>query len=158
MGSDIRGELLPSRCPEDETIFIDGRARAEAVESSTGPRVDLPFLTGRAAAAADALTSRGPGEDIVAIARSAARAADQGLTLVPISAQLELTLPLSTQLTLSPTPPRLSRGCGPKVLKLSSNGSDVFLKVLKLSSEVSECKPLPLRSWRRVVPAMTVFL
>jgi hypothetical protein len=29
------------------------------------------------------------------------------------------------------------------VLKLGSNGSDVFPKVLKLSSEVSECKPLP---------------
>ena len=28
------------------------------------------------------------------------------------------------------------------MLKLSSNGSDVFPKVLKLSSEVSECKPL----------------
>jgi hypothetical protein len=26
---------------------------------------------------------------------------------------------------------------------LSSNGSDAFLKVLKLSSEVSESKPLP---------------
>jgi hypothetical protein len=29
------------------------------------------------------------------------------------------------------------------VLKLSSNGSDVFPKVVKLSSDVSECKPLP---------------
>jgi len=29
------------------------------------------------------------------------------------------------------------------VLKLSSNVSDVFLKVLKLIFEVSECKPLP---------------
>jgi NADPH-dependent glutamate synthase beta subunit-like oxidoreductase len=29
------------------------------------------------------------------------------------------------------------------VLKLSSNVSDAFPKVLKLSSEVSECKPLP---------------
>jgi len=29
------------------------------------------------------------------------------------------------------------------VLKLSSNVSDVFPKVLKLSSEVIECKPLP---------------
>jgi hypothetical protein len=28
------------------------------------------------------------------------------------------------------------------VVKLSSNVSNVFLKVLKLSSEVSECKPL----------------
>ena len=51
----------------------------------------------------------------------------QGLTLVPISAQLVLTLPLSAQLkpTLSPTQPKLTRGCGPKVLKLSSNVSDV---------------------------------
>jgi hypothetical protein len=42
--------------------------------------------------------------------------------------------------------PKLTRGRGPKVLKLSSNGSNVFpkvlKKVLKLSSEVSECKPL----------------
>jgi len=30
------------------------------------------------------------------------------------------------------------------VLKLSSNVSDVFPKVLKLSSEVDECKPLPI--------------
>jgi len=30
----------------------------------------------------------------------------------------------------------------PKVLKLSSNVSDAFLQVLKLSSESSECKPL----------------
>ena len=31
-----------------------------------------------------------------------------------------------------------------RLLKLTSNVSDVFPKVLKLSSEVSECKPLPL--------------
>ena len=51
----------------------------------------------------------------------------QGLTIVPISAQPELTLPLPAQLklTLSPTQPKLSRGCGPKVLKLSTNVSDV---------------------------------
>ena len=69
----------------------------------------------------------------------------QGLTLVSISAQLELTLPLSAQLklTLSPILTKLTRGCVPEVLKLSSNVIDVFLKVLKLSSEVSECKPLP---------------
>ena len=51
----------------------------------------------------------------------------QGLTLVPVSAQLELTLPVSAQLklTLSPPQPELTRGCGLKVLKLSSNVSDV---------------------------------
>jgi len=51
----------------------------------------------------------------------------QGLTLVPISTQLELTLPLSAQLKLilSPTQAKLTRRCGPKVLKLSSNVSDV---------------------------------
>ena len=51
----------------------------------------------------------------------------QGLTLVPISTQLELTFPLSAQLkrTLSPILPSLTRGCVPKVLKLSSNVSDV---------------------------------
>jgi hypothetical protein len=51
----------------------------------------------------------------------------QGLTLVPISVQLALTLPLSAQLklTLSPTQPTLTRGCGWKVLNLSSNVSDV---------------------------------
>jgi len=67
----------------------------------------------------------------------------QGLTLVLISAQLELTLPLSAQrkLTLTPTQPNVTRGCSPKGLKLSSV-NDVFAKVLKLSFEVSECKPL----------------
>ena len=51
----------------------------------------------------------------------------QGLTLVPISAQLELTLPLSAQLklALSPIYPNLTRGCVPKVLKLSCDVSDV---------------------------------
>jgi hypothetical protein len=40
--------------------------------------------------------------------------------------QPELTLPLSAQLklTLSLTQPELLRGCGPKVLNLSSNVSD----------------------------------
>jgi len=54
-------------------------------------------------------------------------------------------LPLSAQLKLTPSPlqPTLTRGRGPKVLKLSSNGSDVSPKVLKLSFEGSECKPLP---------------
>jgi hypothetical protein len=68
----------------------------------------------------------------------------RGLTLVPNSAQLELTLPLSAQrmLTLSPIYPRLTRECVSRVLKLSSNVSDVFPKMLKLSSEVSEWKPL----------------
>jgi len=52
----------------------------------------------------------------------------QGLTLVPISAQLQLTLPLSAQLklTLSPISPKLARECGPNVLKLSSDASDVY--------------------------------
>ena len=36
------------------------------------------------------------------------------------------------------------------MLKLSSNGNDVFLKVLKLSFEVSECEPLPLCRVRRL--------
>ena len=73
------------------------------------------------------------------------RTIGQGLTLVPISAQLELTLPLFAQLklTVSPVCPRLTRECVPKVLKLCPNVSDVFPKVLKLSSDVSECKPLP---------------
>jgi len=68
----------------------------------------------------------------------------QGLTLVPISAQLQLTLPLSAKLKLTSSPmlPKLTHGCGPIVLKLSSTVSDVFPKVLKLSSEVGECKPL----------------
>ena len=72
-------------------------------------------------------------------------ALQQGLTLVPVIAQLELTLPFSAQLklTLSPIQPQLTRGCVPKVLKFSSDVSDEFPKVLKLSFEVSECKPLP---------------
>ena len=51
----------------------------------------------------------------------------QGLILVPIFAHLELTLPLSAQLklTLSLAQPKLTRGCVPKMLKLSSHGSDV---------------------------------
>jgi len=51
----------------------------------------------------------------------------QGLTLVPISAQLELTLPLSAQLKLdlSPIQPKLTRDFVPKLLKLSSTVSDV---------------------------------
>jgi len=70
-------------------------------------------------------------------------ARSQGLTLVPVSAQLEFTLPLPGQLKLTLSPmPKLTRGCGPKVRKLSSNGSGLLPKVLKLSSEVSECKPL----------------
>ena len=59
----------------------------------------------------------------------------QGLTLVPISAQLELTVHLSAQLQLTSSlrKPNQTRGYVPKVLKLSSNVSDVFPKVLKLS-------------------------
>jgi len=51
----------------------------------------------------------------------------QGLTLVPTSAQLELTLPCSAQLklTLSPMQPKLNCGCVPKALKLSADVSDV---------------------------------
>ena len=70
----------------------------------------------------------------------------QGLTHVPIFAQNELASPISAQLkrtsALSPLQPKLIRGCVPKVLKLISNGGDVFPKVLKLSFEVSEWKPL----------------
>ena len=48
-----------------------------------------------------------------------------------------------TYLTLSPVQSKLTRGRGQRVLKLSSIVSDAFPKVLKLSCEVSECKPLP---------------
>jgi hypothetical protein len=56
-----------------------------------------------------------------------AASAGQGLTLVPISAQLELALPLPLNLSLlcPPYDPKLTRKCVPKVLKLSSNVSDV---------------------------------
>ena len=59
---------------------------------------------------------------------SARRPANQGLTLVPISAQLQLALPLSAQLkqTVCPMQPKLTRGCVPEVLKLSSDVSDVL--------------------------------
>jgi len=62
-----------------------------------------------------------PGPTLSLLARK------QGPTLVPISAQLEPTLPLSAQLklTLSPAQPKLTLGSGPKVLKLSSDVSDV---------------------------------
>jgi len=52
----------------------------------------------------------------------------QGPPLVPISAQLELTLhvPAQRMMNLSPIYPKLTRGCVPKVLKMSSNVSDVF--------------------------------
>jgi len=46
------------------------------------------------------------------------------------------------KLILSPMQLKFTRGRGPKVLKLSSDGSDVFPKVLKLSFEGSKCKPL----------------
>jgi hypothetical protein len=51
----------------------------------------------------------------------------QGLTLVHFTAQLELILPIAAQLelTLSPIQPKLIRGCVPKVLKVSSDVSDV---------------------------------
>jgi len=48
----------------------------------------------------------------------------------------------STTLAMSHIQPKLTHGCVPKVLKLSSTVSIVFPQVLKLSSEVSECKPL----------------
>jgi hypothetical protein len=66
---------------------------------------------------------------------AARRCSRQGLTLAPISAELEHTLPISAQLklTLSPVRPNVTRGCVPMVLKLSSNVSDAFQKVLKLS-------------------------
>jgi len=62
-----------------------------------------------------------------AVKKLARSAYNQGLTLVPIFAQLELILLLSAQLELilSPIQPKLTRGCIPKVLKLSSNVSDV---------------------------------
>jgi len=62
-----------------------------------------------------------------ALAISTGAAALQGLTFVPNSAQLELTLPLSAQLklTVSPMSPNVTRGRGPRVLKLSSNVSDL---------------------------------
>jgi len=60
--------------------------------------------------------------------RSATRgcSARQGLTRVPISAQLELTLSLSAQLhlTLAAIRVKFTRGCVPKVFKLSSNVDD----------------------------------
>ena len=63
-------------------------------------------------------------------ARCSTRGCGQELKLVPTSVQLERTRPLSAQLklTLSPVESNLTRGRVPKVLKLSSH--------------VSECKPL----------------
>ena len=67
---------------------------------------------------------RGGGAGVAAVVSVAG---GQGLTFVPISAQLELTLPISAhvELTLSTLRPKLARGCVPKVVKLSSNVSDV---------------------------------
>jgi len=52
---------------------------------------------------------------------------NQGLTLVPGSAQLELTLPFPAplKLTVSPISPNVTNRCVPKMLKLSSNVSVV---------------------------------
>ena len=57
----------------------------------------------------------------------AEEAGEQGLTPVLISAQLELTLPISAQLkpVLSLIQSALTCGCVPTVLKLRSSMSDV---------------------------------
>ena len=74
---------------------------------------------------------------------------EQGLTLVPISAQLELTLPLPAQQAyfvphITQRNPWMCSECAQVELLRER----CVPKVLKLSSEVSECKPLP-RRWAK---------
>jgi uncharacterized membrane protein YgcG len=86
-----------------------------------------------------------PGEERLAAAQDAVEAGRrQGLTLVPIPAQLEHTLPLSAQLklTVAPIQTNVTLGRVPKVLKLSSEVSNVSRRSSRVSFEVSECKPL----------------
>jgi hypothetical protein len=72
------------------------------------------------------------------------RRGGQGLTLVPISAQLELTLPLSAQLkpTLSPTQLKFNPWMWPEGAQVQLQRERCVPEVLKLSFEVSECEPL----------------
>ena len=60
----------------------------------------------------------------------------------PLNLSLICPFPLNLSLFYSPHNPKITRGCVPRALKLSSNVKDVFPMVLELSSEVSECKPL----------------
>ena len=68
----------------------------------------------------------------------------------PLNFSLLCPFPLYPS-SLCPPYTLITRGCVQKVLKLSSNVSDVFPKVLELSFELSECKPLPTMAPRRNV-------
>jgi len=68
-------------------------------------------------------------------------AVQQGLTLVPISAQLELTFPISDQFV--PDTTRINPSMCPGHAEVELHRERCVPKFLKLSSEESECKPLP---------------
>jgi hypothetical protein len=83
----------------------------------------------------------------------------QGLTLAPISAQLELTLPLSAQLSLLvPHVTRMKPWVCPKGTQVELERERCVPKVLKLSFEVSECKPLPVLSLAIVNQSLSLAL
>jgi len=95
----------------------------------------LRCLHGRSVAKQNAMPPRQPGESPPP-AHAYRRQGPFPLNLIlpcPFPLNLAYVVPQTTQ-----SSPWLC----PNVLKLSSNVSDAFRKVLKLSSEVSECKPL----------------
>jgi len=108
-------------------------AAAVATAGAAAPQMPSPASYVRAVASvARALRLAKPVGDLARmvpskVPTSGLMSTRQWLTLVPTSAQLELTLPLSAQLKLTsfPMSPNLTRGCVLKVLKLSSNVSDV---------------------------------
>ena len=69
----------------------------------------------------------------------------RGLRSFPFPLNLSLLCPIPLNLSLLCNP---SCGCVPKLLKLSPNVRDVIPRVLKLSCEAGECKPLLQGPWR----------
>ena len=112
----------PVGAGEGPAGVVEGPARSAAAAAAATPRARTGGLSTGAIRSACSLTSL-PGAAFGTTAATAscrdagagaggAGAVDEGLTLVPISTQLQLTLPLSAELklTLSPMKPNLTRG------------------------------------------------